>query len=74
MKTTTWPKSWLVETPGKKCPSCGERTGRPILWGMPSGDVAMASEDGTIDIFFGGCIVDGDDPKYECSNCEAQFG
>ena len=41
MKTTTWPKSWLVETPGKKCPSCGERTGRHILWGMPSGDVAV---------------------------------
>ena len=74
MKSSTWPKSWLAETPGKRCPRCGERAGRPILWGMPTFEVFAACEDGTIDVAIGGCIVDGDDPKYQCGNCEAQFG
>lgn len=73
MTADEWPRAWLATTPGKRCPRCGERTGRPILWGMPSGDVFRASEEGKIDIVFGGCIVD-DDPKYQCSNCEATFG
>ena len=74
MTKSTWPKSWLTETPGKRCPNCGERTGRPILWGMPAHEVEDACWKGVIDISFGGCIVDDDDPKYQCRNCETRFG
>lgn len=68
-----WPKTWLAETPGRVCPSCGARAGRPILWGMPSADVFGAIEAGEIDIRLGGCCVSDDDATHECRACDALF-
>lgn len=72
--THKWPRRFLATTPGRRCPNCGERSGRPIIRGMPTGEVCEASEDGTIDVFIGGCIISEDDPKYHCSNCDTEFG
>lgn len=69
-----WPKSWLAASPGRRCPGCGDRTGRPILWGMPSFEAIEALEAGVIDIAIGGCCISDADPRYECGNCGHRFG
>lgn len=69
-----WPNSWLRTSPGRLCPSCGAREGRPILWGMPTFEVFEAAEAGEIDIEIGGCCVSEDDPTHRCWACGARFG
>ncbi len=71
---TTWPKSWLAGSPGAACPTCGERSGRPILMGMPSGEVFEALDAGAIDIELGGCCISDDDPTHRCAACGVSFG
>jgi hypothetical protein len=74
IRTRKRPKRWLADSPGKRCPNCGERSGRPIVRGMPTNEVDAAAEHGTIDVFLDGCIVGPDDAKYHCSNCATEFG
>ena len=71
---TTWPKSWLTTSPGRACPSCKAKAGRPILRGMPSPEVGQALAKGVIDVALGGCCVSEDDPDYVCRACGVQFG
>lgn len=54
---TRWPAAWRSSAPGAACPACGERAGRSILMGMPSGDVFEALDAGEIAIETGGCCV-----------------
>lgn len=69
-----WPRRWLATSRRRRCPNCDQRSGRPILRGMPTDEVEAAAHEGTIDVYFGGCIVGTDDPKYHCSNCDTEFG
>jgi DNA-directed RNA polymerase subunit RPC12/RpoP len=69
-----WPPEWRRSSPGAQCPNCGARSGRPILWGMPTADVFEAISAGEIDVEIGGCLVTDDDPKYRCSTCGLSFG
>lgn len=71
---TDWPRTWRTATFGRACPACGERSGRPILRGMPSNDVFQALERGEISIVVGGCCVAEDDPSHECTRCGTRFG
>lgn len=41
---------------------------------MPTDEVEAAAHEGTIDVYFGGCIIGPHDPKYHCSNCDTEFG
>ena len=74
MERTTWPKTWLRTTPGRACPSCGARAGRPIIWGMPTGEVFEALDSGEIDVGIGGCVVSEDDPTHVCGSCGHEWG
>ena len=69
-----WPKGWLASSPGRMCPKCKTKTGRPIMWGMPAPSVIEALNKGEIDVGIGGCVVSGDDPTHLCTTCGARFG
>jgi hypothetical protein len=45
------------------CPRCG-RPGVPILYGLPSPEMAEADERG--EIALGGCVIEDDQPTHEC--------
>jgi hypothetical protein len=53
------------------CPVCGTPDARPIVYGMPSGDLFD-----DLSIVLGGCMVTGDDPAFSCRNasCGHTFG
>lgn len=70
---TRWPAEWLSSAPGAPCPACGARAGRPILMGMPSGEVFEALEAGVVDIEIGGCCLTDDDPTHRCAACGEAF-
>ena len=57
----------------KKCPECGSVKIADILYGYPdfSKELERDIEDGRVQL--GGCIVSGNDPVWECSECGTQF-
>ena len=57
----------------KKCPECGSSRVATILWGMPAfSEIKDDLEAGRIVI--GGCCIDDNDPKWECTDCEHRWG
>jgi hypothetical protein len=70
---TPWPAEWLSNAPAATCPAFGERARRPILLGMPSGDVIEARDAGEIDIEIGGCCITDDHPTHRCAACGESF-
>ena len=41
---------------------------------MPSHEVFVALEDGTLDIGIGGCVIPPDAPTHVCKACDHEFG
>jgi hypothetical protein len=58
-----------VEMKAWKCPSCGERAGVPVQYGLPSREMAEAAERG--EVVLGGCVLTDDDPPRCCTECRA---
>jgi len=52
-----------------RCPSCGEKAGVPVRYGLPPRSAAEAAERG--DLVLGGCVLTDDDPPRCCTNCRA---
>lgn len=50
-----------------RCPQCGERTGVPILYGLPTPGAFDAAARG--EIALGGCVIGLDDPNRRCLSC-----
>ena len=50
------------------CPACGAHPPNEILWGMPIWPVDDPS------ITLGGCVVDGNPPRWHCTSCAYQWG
>ncbi|MDP9181637.1 MAG: hypothetical protein M3P04_02520 [Actinomycetota bacterium] len=55
----------------EQCPKCG-RSGVPILYGMPDGDVMEAVREGQL--VLGGCCVSDEDPVLACPACDERWG
>ena len=49
------------------CPSCKEKTGVDIVYGMPSEELAVKAELG--EIALGGCDIEPNQPDYRCLSC-----
>jgi hypothetical protein len=60
---------WAAEGRPQSCPACGLPRIARILYGLPdfSKDLAQALSEGTVTL--GGCLVNGDDPEWECLGC-----
>jgi len=56
---------------GATCPSCKAAKLVPIVFGLPSSELAAIEE--LHEIVLGGCVVTGDDPTLECLGCATQF-
>ena len=56
------------------CPLCGATNPIEIVYGLPSSEMMLASEEGWIAL--GGCIIDSDAPAYVCrsESCGHRFG
>lgn len=54
------------------CPNCGHSPVAEIHYGLPAFDEELerALKSGLVTL--GGCCVTGDDPAWECLNCEWQ--
>ena len=49
------------------CPSCRQKTGVEILFGMPSHEAFAMAERG--EIVLGGCCIDLEGPERKCTTC-----
>ena len=54
------------------CPKCETPNPLEILYGLPSPEMMDAEAMGTISL--GGCVIQGDDPAYQCRDCGERFG
>lgn len=60
----------LREAATPRCPACGGRVARPVVWGMALPEY-MENYPDTI---FAGCVVDDPIPaQWQCENCDAQY-
>ena len=53
-----------------KCPNCGSKL-IEIIYGMPDSVIGKKAING--EVFLGGCMVENDNPKYHCNNCERSY-
>ncbi|WP_018609571.1 hypothetical protein [Uliginosibacterium gangwonense] len=55
-------------TPRKyRCPTCGEKAGVEIVYGMPGADLAEAAQRG--EVVLGGCSINLEGPERQCTLC-----
>lgn len=54
------------------CPTCEKPNPLEIVYGLPSNEMQLAESEGTISL--GGCVIQGDDPAYQCRDCGERFG
>jgi len=57
-----------------KCPNCQSTNHAEILWGLIADMKAIEEELDKKEIVLGGCVVTGDDPKWECNECLTRWG
>ena len=50
-----------------QCPSCNQKTGIEIVYGMPSEELAKQAELG--EIALGGCVIEPNQSNYRCVSC-----
>ena len=55
----------------RECPSCKSNNVVPIMYGYPGSGAVEDSEKGKVQL--GGCIVDIDNPKWHCNDCERDW-
>ncbi len=53
------------------CKSCGQKSGVPIVYGMPN--ITLAEQAGRGEIVLGGCVVEENQPDRRCLACEAEW-
>ena len=54
-----------------RCPKCGSLNTIKILYGMPTHEAFLLSEEGKIKL--GGCCITDLDPEYFCKDCENEW-
>ena len=54
------------------CPWCDSACARPILYGAPSEALWRACSQ--LDAVWGGCLIDGHEPRWSCGLCHRNWG
>ena len=57
-----------------KCPECGKSWIAEIFWGYPADIESMEEALDKKEIVLGGCLVTDHDPRWECNDCNHQWG
>jgi len=57
----------------RKCPSCGHTPVASILYGMPGISDELFEKVERGEVIFGGCVIEPDQPTWQCSKCGAEF-
>lgn len=69
-----WPAAWSPDAPGATCPTCGAAAGRPIVRGLPGGEMLDAVWSREIDVVMGGCVIrENEPPTHRCRGCGTEF-
>lgn len=55
------------------CPACGHRPVATILYGLPVFDSKLEQSVADGRTILGGCVIDGDDPLWQCTQCGQQI-
>jgi len=55
------------------CPNCGSKRIATILYGLPVFSDALQKDLKVGKIALGGCCISGDDPAWQCADCEQTF-
>lgn len=58
----------------KKCTKCGSKKIAKILYGLPAFSPELKRQLESGEIVLGGCIITGNDPKWQCVECGERFG
>jgi len=57
-----------------KCPRCGSERIARILYGMPAFSEELRRELESGRAVLGGCVITGNDPRWQCTNCSYEMG
>jgi hypothetical protein len=57
----------------KTCSECGSKRIAKILYGYPSFSDKELRDAELGKVVFGGCVVTGDEPVWECADCGKSF-
>lgn len=57
----------------EKCPKCGSERIARILLGMPIFSEQLDADIQAGRIVLGGCEMNGDDPAWQCKECETEI-
>ena len=57
-----------------KCPQCGKSWIAEIFWGYPANMESIEEALERKEIILGGCLVTNNDPRWECNDCNHQWG
>jgi transposase-like protein len=58
----------------RKCPRCGSERIARILYGMPAFPEELRRELEAGRAVLGGCVVTGNDPRWQCTSCRYEMG
>ncbi len=56
------------------CPNCNSSNIAEIIWGLPRFTPELAESLKKKEIVAGGCTITGNDPKWECNDCNHRWG
>lgn len=57
----------------RKCPRCGHKPVASILYGMPIPSRELFEKEERGEVILGGCVIELDQPTWQCSKCGAEF-
>ena len=57
-----------------KCPNCSKSWIAEIFWGYPADIESLEEELEKKEIILGGCLITDHDSKWECNDCNHQWG
>lgn len=55
-----------------RCPACGSADVVRISYGYPTPEAIDEAERG--EILLGGCCISDENPEWDCTNCEHEWG
>jgi len=55
------------------CPNCNSSSIAQIFWGYPADMDSLKEKLEKKEIVLGGCVVSGNDPKWECNDCNHRW-
>lgn len=57
----------------RRCPACKATKIASILYGYPAFSSKLETDLEEKRVVFGGCVITDDDPRWQCTECDAEF-